>query len=252
MSGNKSFGVAMTENLSRAEKFELNKTRRTKILTFLADGEYWTTAENVKLLLDVSQITYARRLLNSMCDDGVLAKKNISFGGSMPRNFYHLTQSGLDYLGYDERLKDTTISFQTAQHNETVQRLKITALSLNLDLTWQSEIQLKRAVNFASIPDSLLEFNNKKISIELQRNIINQSSFEKKIAKCLRDVYAKNFDKILYICCDNLKPSELRNLFNKIKTVKNSKFENVVLLDNDKAKFDFIDVNDFMEYIKNA
>lgn len=231
-------------------KFELNQERRSKILNFLADGEYWTTAENVKLLLAVNQITYARRLLNSMCNDGVISKKNISFGGKLSQNFYLITQDGLDYLGCDERLKDTKLSWQTAHHNENVQRLKIIALTRCCD-NWQSEIQLKREHNFASYPDSLLTIYNIKISIELQRNIYNRASFEKKISKVLRDIYSNNFDKILYICCDNLKSVELKKLFQTINSVKNSRFEDVILQAKDKEKFSFIDFENFEEYLKN-
>ncbi len=231
-------------------KFEINQSRRTKILNFLADGEYWTTAENIKLLLEVSQITYARRLLNSMCNDGIISKKNISFGGKLSKNFYLITQDGLDFLGCDERLKDTKLSFQTAHHNENVQRLKIIALTLPCE-RWQSEIQLKRECDFSSYPDSLLTINNIKISIELQRNIYNRASFEKKISKILRDIYSKNFDKILYICSDNLKSVELKKLFQTINSVKNSRFEDVILQAKDKEKFSFIDFENFEEHIKN-
>ena len=101
-------------------KFQLNQERRSKILNFLADGEYWTTAENVKLLLAVNQITYARRLLNSMCNDGIISKKNISFGGKLSQNFYLITQDGLDFLGCDERLKDIGLIKQM--------RLSVTAI----------------------------------------------------------------------------------------------------------------------------
>lgn len=230
-------------------KFELNQERRSKILNFLADGEYWTTAENVKLLLEVNQITYARRLLNSMCNDGIISKKNISFGGKLSQNFYLITQDGLDFLGCDERLKDTKLSFQTAHHNENVQKLKIIALTLCE--CWKSEIQLKRECDFASYPDSLLTINDVKISIELQRNIYNRASFEKKISKILRDIYNKNFDKVLYICCDNLKSSDLKKMFETIKSVKNSRFEDVILHAKDKERFNFIDFEKFEEYLKN-
>jgi hypothetical protein len=231
-------------------KFELNQERRNKILNFLADGEYWTTAENVKLLLEVNQITYARRLLNSMCNDGIISKKNISFGGKLSQNFYLITQDGIDFLGCDERLKDTKLSYQTAHHNENVQRLKIIAFTLCCE-RWQSEIQLKRECNFASYPDSLLTINNIKISIELQRNIYNRASFEKKISKILRDIYNQNFDKVLYICCDNLKSSELKNLFGTINSVKNSRFEDVILQSKTRERFNFIDFENFGEYLKN-
>ena len=85
----------------------------------------------------------------------------------------------------------------------------------------------------------------------MQRNIYNRVSFEKKISKILRDIYNSNFDKVLYVCCDNLKSDELKNLFGTIKSVKNSRFEDVILHEKDKEKFSFINFENFEEYMKN-
>ena len=73
----------------------------------------------------------------------------------------------------------------------------------------------------------------------------------KKISKILRDIYNKNFDKVLYICCDNLKSSDLKKMFETIKSVKNSRFEDVILHAKDKERFNFIDFEKFEEYLKN-
>lgn len=242
-------------DMSKSEKFELNKNRRDEILKFLVAGEYWITAENTRLLLNVNTLSYTRRLLATMAKDGLLSIKSLNFTGGLKRNYYALTERGYNALGIDdEPLKDSGVGFQMAAHNEHLQRLHIQALQTLKagEFEWFTELQIRRYYkDFASYPDALLTINNQKISIELQRNLPNSITLAKKMSKVLRDVLNKNFDKLVYFCTDNLDKETLQKQFSKITSVKNSKYEDVNILDSHRAFFEFYNVDEFSEYIKN-
>ena len=235
--------------MSKSQRFNINKERRYLLLNFLANGEYWTTAENVRILLGVNHLSYVRRFLDTLIAEQLLVKKSYSFGAT-PRNFYSITEKGLTFIDNFENRKITKHSHQTMWHNELVQRLKLIAMSVKGDgLQWLTDIQLQRGEDaYASYPDALYD---NKIAIELQRNIYSFDGFVSKVAKCLKDIYSERFNKVLYVCVDNCKASQLQGLFNKIEKVKNSRNEDVFLTEEHRNKFCFIDFNQFEEYIKN-
>ena len=237
------------KNMSRSERYEINNTRRYDILNFLAAGEYFTTAENIRILLNVNNITYSRRLLGSMCDDKLLNKTPISFGGKA-RNFYSINQNGFIFLGVEDETRIIKLSHLTAYHNELVQRLKIITMQIKNDAAWLSEYTLKSEHQLRSYPDALLEINSKKISIELQRNLYSMKAFKLKIQKVIADSHAEKFNKVLYVCCDNLKATKLKTLLNSVKTIKNSRKEDVPVDEEVKsALFDIIDYEEYTDYI---
>lgn len=239
------------KQMSRSERYEINKTRRYDVLNFLADGEYFTTAENIRILLNVNNITYSRRILGSMCEDKLLTKTPLSFGGKA-RNFYSINQNGFIFLGVEDETRIIKLSHLTAYHNELVQRLKIITMQLVNDATWYSEYTIKSEHQLRSYPDALLIVNDKKISIELQRNLYSLKAFKSKIQKVIADSHADKFSKVLYVCCDNLKAAKLKTLLNSVKTIKNSRNEEVALSDEIKSKlFDIIDYDEYRNFIKN-
>ena len=169
-------------DMSKAERFNLNKDRRYLLLNFLANGEYWTTAENVKILLGVNHLSYVRRFLDTLIDVEFLTKKAISLGGT-PKNFYSITEKGLAFVDIFERKMATPkLSYLTMTHNELCQRLRLIALSfIGEDLSWQTDIQLQRSnIKYHSYPDAILKLN-KTYSIELQRNIYSYDGLTKKM-----------------------------------------------------------------------
>jgi len=79
-------------NMSKNLKIELNKKRRYDVLNFLADGEYWTTAENIRALLNVEHLAYVRRFLDTLIRDQFLIKQSqIGVVSANPRNFRERT-----------------------------------------------------------------------------------------------------------------------------------------------------------------
>ena len=245
---NKSERIA---KMSKLERFNVNKSRRYTVLNFLASGEYWTTAENVRLLFGVKHLSYVRRFLDTLIDDDLLSKRAISSGGT-PRNYYSITDRGLAFVDKFEKYKAGKLSHQTMFHNELVQRLRIMSLNIFGEaLKWRTDIEIQRTGSeFKSIPDAVLTVNT-TYSIELQRNIYSYDGLVKKISKCLDDCYNERFDFILFVCCENLTAERLKTMFTKVDKVKNTRGEDVILLAEDREKFIFIDFNNFEEFIEN-
>ena len=139
-------------NMSKNLKIELNKKRRYDVLNFLADGEYWTTAENIKTLLNVEHLAYVRRFLDTLIRDQFLIKQPQIVNG-YSKNYYCITSLGFEFVGIEDEPKKSKLSHLTMYHNELVQRLHIAALKSDKFVTWQTEIVLKRKQEFKSYPE---------------------------------------------------------------------------------------------------
>jgi hypothetical protein len=234
--------------MSRATKLQINSTRRHLLLNFLSN-EYWTTADNVKLLFNVNYITYVRRFLDSLIKDKLL-KKDFYIINGIKKNIYRITDTGLLHADFFEKGKKPKFSVQNFLHNEKVQQLRIIASQYGYE--WINEIQAIRSeINFISYPDGILHKDKLKYSIELQRNIYSADGFRNKIAKCLGDVYAGRFDSILFICCDNINAKRLKNAFDRVDRVKGKNHKDVMLNAEYKSKFMFIDFSEFTSFLKN-
>ena len=233
-------------NMSKNLKIELNKKRRYDVLNFLADGEYWTTAENIKTLLNVEHLAYVRRFLDTLIRDQFLIKQSQIVNG-YSKNYYCITSLGFEFVGIEDEPKKSKLSHLTMYHNELVQRLHIAALKSDKFVTWQTEIVLKRKQEFKSYPDAL--FND--ISIELQRNAYSIDALHKKIGLCLADWFDKKFRQILFVCVDNLTAERLNDAINKVNEIKNSRGENIVVTVEMKAIFKCINYDEFEGFLKD-
>lgn len=246
-------GMSINEikSMTKSERLSINNSRRFLLLNFLANGEYWTTAENVKVLLKVNHLSYVRRFLDSLIAENLILKRGVLVANRI-KNYYSITTEGMAFIDNFEPFKPSKLSFQNQYHHERVQALHIKLLNSNRTAwVWCSELELKRNndLEFTSIPDALLLINNRVIAIELQRNLYNRDAFVKKIAKLLNDVYSKRITQIVYVCCDNLKATSLAKMFNGIDEVKNTRGEAVRLLDEHRLHFKFIDFDDFEDYL---
>lgn len=239
---NKFAGVQLT----KAQKVIINNDRRLKILNFLY-LETWSTADNLRLLLGVNHNTYIRRLLDRMIADGLINKRHFIVNGSK-RNTYLMSDFGFLELGFIGKTKPTKLSVQNYLHNELVQNLKIQATSLGF--SWYNELELIRSKSFASYPDGLLDINNKlKISIELQRNRFSMEALKSKISKCLADCLSGKFNKVLFVCIDNLNADVMRKALFSIDNLKGKSYQDIHFSDEYKAKFEFINFSSFADYL---
>lgn len=234
-------------NLAYHKKFELNNNRRQQILEFLS-VEMWSTVENLRLLLRVNHDVYIRRLLDRMLEDGLINKRHFIVNGSK-RNIYLLSDFGFLELGFVGKSKLAKISVQNHLHNELVQRLKIQAHYLGF--SWQNELELIRSKTFVSYPDGLLTINSQlKISIELQRNRFSIDALKAKIAKCLADCLSGKFNKILFVCADNLKADIMQKALYSVESLKGKNHQDIHFSAEYKAKFEFINFAEFADYIQ--
>ena len=87
--------------LSYHQKIELNNIRRLKLINYLSLVG-WSTANNIRDLIQVLSIQYARRLLDQMSDDLLISKhKFITNTGH--RTIYAITQLGYLELGLEHK-----------------------------------------------------------------------------------------------------------------------------------------------------
>lgn len=235
-------------NLTKAQKNKLNATRRFSIMEFLSE-ETWTTASNLSLLINVKHDEYTRRLMDRMLEDGLILKREFTTTEGK-RVIYLLSDMGYLELGYD--VKPTysfKISNQNFIHNEKVQRLKIFATLGNND--WLNEREISQNKEYKSRPDGVLIINDIKISIELQRNRYSLIALKTKIAKCLADCFNGNFSKILFVCTDNLNANVMKKALLSVQILKGKDHRDVNFTEEYKAKFEFINYNEFTSYIQN-
>ena len=233
--------------LTKAQKLIINNERRLKVLNFLY-LEAWSTADNLRLLLEVNHNAYIRRLVDKMIADGLINKHHFIVNGSK-RNIYLMSDSGFLELGFVGKCKPTKVSVQNYLHNELVQNLKIQATSLGF--SWYNELELIRSKSFASYPDGLLNINNQlRISIELQRNRFSMEALKSKIAKCLADCLNNKFNKVLFVCVDNLNADVMRKALFSINNLKGKSHQDIHFSNEYKAKFEFINFSGFADYLQ--
>jgi len=235
--------------LTYHKKFELNNNRRQQILEFLS-VEAWSTADNLRLLLAVNHNAYVRRLLDRMIEDGLINKHHFIVNGSK-RSIYLISDFGFLELGFVGRTKPTKVSVQNYLHNELVQNLKIQATALGF--SWQNELELIRSKSFASYPDGLLNIDNQlKISIELQRNRFSMEALKSKVAKCLADCLNGKFNKVLFICADNLSANTMQKALFSVENLKGKSHQDIHFSNEYKARFEFINFSGFADYLQKG
>ena len=210
--------------LSKKEKYIINSTRRIKILEFLASN-IWSTAYNLSLLIDVNHLEYTRRLMERMIEDGLIVKREFSCL-SGKRIIYLLTDFGFLEIGYAVKPKfNFKTSHQNFIHSELVQQLQIIAMNKNLE--WRSEKSLIKSKEYKSYPDGLLISNHQKISIELQRNRYSLEALKNKIAKCLADCLSAKFNKVLFVCADNLNAEVMQKALHSVTILKGKNHQDI-------------------------
>ncbi len=234
--------------LSHEDKIKLNQQRRDQILHFLALVD-WTTADNLTMILGVNHIKYTRRLLDSMVKDGLISKSKFACSTGY-RIVYFITVNALSDLGYEpKKLRSPQISQQNFIHCELVQRLQIITIKNNFE--WIVEKALFKNKSYKSYPDGLLVIRDSfKISIELQRNRYSLEALKNKIAKCLADCLSGKFNKILFVCADNLSADVMRKALYSVTILKGKNHQDIHFNDEYKSFFEFINFDEFQNYLQ--
>ena len=233
--------------LSYHQKIQLNNTRRIKIINYLSLVQ-WSTADNIRSLIQVCSLQYSRRLLDHMSND-LLVSKHIFVTNTGHRTIYILTKIGYLELGLETKKSNPLrISIQSFIHNEKVQRLQIAAINDNIN--WVTEHELVQTKQYKSYPDGLLVLNdNLKISIELQRNRYSLEALKNKIVKCLADCLSGKFNKVLFVCVDNLNAEVMRKALCSVTILKGKNHQNIHFSDEYKSYFEFVNFDEFQNYL---
>lgn len=230
------------------QKIKLNSARRLKVISYLSLAG-WSTANNIRSLIQVPSLQYSRRLLDRMSDDLLISKhKFITNTGH--RTIYAITQLGYLELGLEHKnIKRFNTSAQNFMHNEKVQQLHIIAINNNIQ--WVTEQQTIKSKLYKSYPDGLVVINNQKISIELQRNRYSLEGLKNKITKCLADCLSGKFSKVLFVCVDNLNAEVMHKALYSVTILKGKNHQDIHFSEEYKAYFEFINFDEFQNYLLN-
>lgn len=228
------------------QKIELNNTRRLKVINYLSLVG-WSTANNIRNLIQVLSLQYSRRLLDRMSDDLLISKRKFITNTGY-RIIYVITQLGYLELGLEHKnIKRSNISVQNFIHNEKVQQLHIIAINSNIQ--WVTEQQIIQTKQYKSYPDGLVVINNQRISIELQRNRYSLEGLKNKITKCLADCLSGKFSKVLFVCVDNLNAEVMRKALYSVTILKGKNHQDIHFSEEYKAYFEFINSDEFQNYL---
>lgn len=230
-----------------AQKKMIRLTRKSKILTFIANNN-WASTRNLFKLLDVNDYSYTLKLANELVEDGKLVITKVVANGKQ-NNVYTLTEWGAFVIGAEYKRYQVRFSYQNFIHNETVQYLQIIAIKKGFE--WINEQSIIATKSYKSLPDGLLVVvpNKHLISIEYQRNRLNLQTFKSKIAKCLADIINKKFRSVLYVCSDNINAELMQRAFDSIKFIKTKTDADIEFSDGYRAKFKGINLHEFGDYI---
>lgn len=240
-------GFTSSQCVTPAQKKLIRLTRKSKILTFIANNN-WASTRNLFRLLDVNDYSYTLRLSNELVEDGKLVITKVVANGKQ-NNIYTLTEWGAFVIGAEYKRYQVRFSCQSFIHNETVQHLQIIAIKRGFD--WINERSIIATKSYKSLPDGLLVVvpNTHLISIEYQRNRLNLQTLKSKIAKCLADIINKKFRSVLYVCSDNINAELMQRAFDSIKFIKTKTDADIEFSDSYRAKFKCINLHEFGDYI---
>lgn len=244
---NVSRGFTSSQCITPAQKKLIRLTRKSKILTFIANNS-WASTRNLFRLLDVNDYSYTLKLANELVEDGKLFITKVVANGKQ-NNIYTITEWGAFVIGADYKRYQVRFSYQSFIHNETVQSLQIVAIKKGFE--WINERSIIATKSYKSLPDGLLVVvpNSHVISIEYQRNRLNLQTLKSKIAKCLADIINKKFKSVLYVCSDNLNAELMQRAFDSIKFIKTKTDADIEFNDGYRAKFKCINLHEFGDYI---
>ena len=75
-------------------------------------------------------------------------------------------------------------------------------------------------------------------------------ALKSKIAKCLADCLNNKFNKVLFVCVDNLNADVMRKALFSINNLKGKSHQDIHFSNEYKAKFEFINFSGFADYLQ--
>jgi len=222
--------------LTYAQQQERVAQKRALILTFLASGEVYTSADVIAEMLSCNRAT-AFRTLEAMESAG-LVKSEIHEVLAKRLKVYGVTPHGLAHAGrFDApffELGRTNPSF--IRHRLDGQRMRLRAERAGWR-DWQPERALRES-GLKKVPDAAaIAPNGERIAVEIERHCKTPKRYQAVILSYLQEMKAGRFQQVHFVCPDGVE-TLVQRAFEHIPSVK-FMGETVKLEAAHRARFSF-------------
>ena len=229
--------------------------REAKVLSFLL-CEKFTTASIIHQLLDLKTLRSVRKLVQRMVQKGLVYKHDVSPNFSV----FGITNEGIIKAQKDlnkievwSYFEPSKINYLTVNHALDIQKVHIACINLGLDFTLGKELGSRAKAD--KIPDAIIDFNGKKICIEVERTMKTKRRYQNVIAHYMDEVILKKVNQVLYVCPTESVRHQIKKVFGSIATfpLKNDpRKRSVAFAENHRVFFKFVDVDTIESYLEKV
>ena len=211
---------------SKAERDRITAEKQNKILSFLLDERFSTSAV-LALLLNMTpngvQRTLRRmekaELIKAHTVDFELSAWNLKIWGLTPTGALLATDMDEDLRFFEVgRIKPITIA-----HSLALQRVKVLSLSCGWN-QWESSSRMLKKANesrstWIQVPDAVARSpKDRKVAIELERTVKTPKRYIEILANYAEMISMGVIDEVIYVCPEQLTP-RLERLFHRIEKI---------------------------------
>jgi hypothetical protein len=231
---------------NREDRLQAGKDKREKILKFLRD-EIWTTSAVLQKLLGFKTIQAANQTLQRMEKEDTVRRHVV--GSSMIKaNIWGITPHGLALSfsageEYEHRptFEPSKLTISRIPHQIELQIARLKAEEAG----WQNWVRGERlGFEVDMRPDAVVVANDgAKVAIEYERTIKTRKRYQQIIVNHLKKIKEGAWSRCVYVCPDSL-ALKLQRVFDSIDYVVVNK-ERVVLTEAHRRRFSFVDISNF-------
>lgn len=214
----------------RAERERIKADKEEKILSFLLDETYSTSAI-IANLLELTQTT-AYRTLKKMEVNGLVKMHSvgIELGRTGRQTIWGLTPTGA-LMATDLNSDNFKVDFfevgrvksSTMMHSLALQRVKVMALATGWS-EWKSSRKVQQMANgdrktWLQVPDALaISPKGRLTAFELERTVKTPKRYNEILSNYASMISDKTVAEVVYICPGKIAP-RLERLFSEIKEI---------------------------------
>jgi len=226
------------------ERNERREQKHSTILQWLRD-ETWTTVEIISNLLEMTR-QGSWKTLKQMEVAGFLRESKIKVVGKSFISLWGITPHGLAYAwSLNEIPEDrpvfepSRIALSMIEHNLDLQRARLYKSRQN----WTNWVRGERlGFKVKNRPDAIAQDNNGEIvAIEIERTVKTKKRYRQIMSSHLQQINKGTWNRVEYICLDDLMAKRLERIFNTIDYVLVNR-QKVKINDRHYEKFTFINL----------
>ncbi|WP_407495798.1 MobC family replication-relaxation protein [Acinetobacter baumannii] len=214
----------------RAERERIKADKEEKILSFLLDETYSTSAI-IASLLNLTQTTAYRTLKKMEAKDLVkMHSVGIELGRTGRQIIWGLTPTGA-LMATDLNSDNFKVDFyevgrvksSTMMHSLALQRVKVIALATGWS-EWKSSRKVQQMANgerktWLQVPDALaISPKGRLTAVELERTVKTPKRYNEILSNYATMISDNTVTEVIYICPEKIAP-RLERLFSEIKKI---------------------------------